>query len=45
MELDDDFDRKALFIQKEKELLEELNTVKNRISHSFNFATKGIFVS
>ena len=33
MELDDDIDRKALFIQKEKELLEELNTVKNKISH------------
>ena len=33
MELDDDLDRKTLFIQKEKELLEELNTIKNRISH------------
>ena len=33
MELDDDIDRKALFIQKEKELLEELNTVKTKISH------------
>ncbi len=33
MELDDDLDRKILFIQKEKELLEQLNTVKNKISH------------
>lgn len=33
MELDDDIDRKSLFIQKEKELLEELNTIKNRINH------------
>ncbi len=33
MELDDDIDRKELFIQKEKELLEQLNTIKNRINH------------